>query len=129
MNIEGKEAMIMQSCGQGIVWELRDDAAFLPLPYLVLNPNSHVFASLILKNYGGHAVPPRTTLYVFHMFMFLLNIPDFKLSLYILYWHFKGEKKNKNKQTNKRTRTKTETLNYVETIHFSFFLFLLVNCG
>lgn len=71
------------------------------IPYLVLNPNSHIFTSLIF--YLDHAVPPRTKLYVFRMFIFLLNIPNFKFFLYILmpllnfilHWHFKGEKKPK----------------------------------
>lgn len=56
---------------------IRDDATLLPLPCLVLNPNAHILASLIF--YPGHAVLSRTTLFVFHMFMFLLNMhPPFQ---------------------------------------------------
>lgn len=82
IDVEGEEVMIMGSHGEGIMWKLRDDATLLPLPYLVLNPNSHIFASWIF--YPGHAVPSKTTLYVFHMFMFLLNVPNPTLLLYIL---------------------------------------------
>lgn len=53
IDVEGKEVMIKQSCGQRIVGELRDDTTLLPLPYLVLNPNSlqEWFRSLVLFIY------------------------------------------------------------------------------
>lgn len=72
--------MMMQSCGQRTVQELGDDATFLSLPYLVLNPNSHIFAFLLIF-YPGHAVPSGTAPDVFPTI--LLNIPSFKLFLYI----------------------------------------------
>lgn len=89
----------MQICGQRTGQEVGDDDTFLTLPYLVLNPNSHIFASLFIF-YPDHAVLSGIALYVFHTFLFLLNIPNFKLFLYIqmpvlnflLYW--KKEKKN-----------------------------------
>lgn len=67
--------MITQSYDQGIVWELRYDATLLPLPSLVLNLNSHIFASLIF--YPGHAVPPRTTLCVSYVHVFIEH-PQFQ---------------------------------------------------
>lgn len=56
IDVEGKEVMIKQSfreSGQRIVGELRDDTTLLPLPYLVLNPNSlqEWFRSLVLFIY------------------------------------------------------------------------------
>lgn len=98
MKAEEEKITMMQSCGQRTVG---DDATFLPLPHLVLNSNSHIFVSFLIFC-PGHAVPSGIALFVFHTFLFLLNIPNFKQFIYIQSFHYTGtltgEKTNQTKK-------------------------------
>lgn len=69
----------MLRSGQRTVQDFRDDATCLPLLYLVHNPNSQILSSFLIF-YLSHAVHSGIELYVLITILFLLNIPNFKLS-------------------------------------------------